>query len=127
MKNKTKKLVFSKNHTIGGKKGPCHPPKNKVTIIAEINNTPRYSPIKNMPNFMLEYSVWKPAAISCSASGKSNGGREDDVDNINLGMGYKLKRWLDVGVYYKYTDTESNDPASAFDRNLVGMTVDVSL
>jgi len=59
--------------------------------------------------------------------GDSNNGREDDIDSINLGMSYKLKRWLDVGVYYKYTDTESNDAASVYDRNLVGMTVDLSL
>jgi len=59
--------------------------------------------------------------------GDSNNGREDDINSINVGADYKLKRWLDVGVYYKFTDTKSNDPNSAFDRDLVGMTVNVSL
>ena len=34
-----------------------------------------YSPIKNIANFMLEYSVWNPATSSVSASGRSKGAR----------------------------------------------------
>ena len=34
-----------------------------------------YSPRKNMPNFIPEYSVWKPPMSSCSDSGRSNGKR----------------------------------------------------
>ena len=35
----------------------------------------RYSPRKNMPNFIAEYSVWNPPTSSCSDSGRSNGNR----------------------------------------------------
>ena len=34
-----------------------------------------YSAMKNEANFMLLYSVWKPATSSFSASGRSNGTR----------------------------------------------------
>ena len=57
MKKPMKANVFSRNQTIGGNTGPSQPPKNKVAIIAEISVTPRYSPTKNMPNFIPEYSV----------------------------------------------------------------------
>ena len=50
--------VLSTNQTGGGSTGPSQPPKKSVTIIAEMSVMPRYSPTKNMPNFMPEYSVW---------------------------------------------------------------------
>ena len=34
-----------------------------------------YSAMKNMANLKLEYSVWKPATSSDSASARSNGAR----------------------------------------------------
>jgi hypothetical protein len=52
-----KKKVFRRNQKTGGRKsGPSHPPKKSVEIIADINVTPRYSPTKNIPNFIPEYS-----------------------------------------------------------------------
>ena len=48
--------VFRKNQTSGGSHGPSHPPKNNATVSAEISVMPRYSPTKNIPNFMPEYS-----------------------------------------------------------------------
>ena len=48
---------LDQNQTAGGSQGPCQPPKNSTVIMAEIRMTPRYSPTKNMPNFMPEYSV----------------------------------------------------------------------
>jgi hypothetical protein len=56
MNRQIKKRVLRENHTIGGKTGPNHPPKNRVTIMAEMRVIPRYSPTKNMPNFIPEYS-----------------------------------------------------------------------
>src|SRR5262245_54157128 len=53
--------VFRKNQTSGGSHGPIHPPKNSATVSMEISVTPRYSPTKNIPNFMPEYSEWYPA------------------------------------------------------------------
>src|SRR6478735_3347625 len=66
-KNRIKTNVLRVNQTSGGRNpGPSHPPKNKVTTIAEISVMPRYSPIKNIPNFIPEYSEWKPATSSLS-------------------------------------------------------------
>src|SRR3954464_9819280 len=68
--------VFIKNHSHGGKKdGPSQPPKNIVVVIAEMSVIPKYSPMKNIPNFIPEYSEWNPAMSSLSASGISNGRR----------------------------------------------------
>src|SRR5687767_10165787 len=68
MNRQMKKNVFRENQTMGGSHGPSHPPKNSVTIMAEISVTPRYSPTKNMPNFIPEYSEWNPAMSSLSDS-----------------------------------------------------------
>ena len=38
-------------------KGASQPPKNRHVINAEIKTTLTYSPIKNIPNFMPEYST----------------------------------------------------------------------
>jgi hypothetical protein len=48
--------ILIRNQTIGGNTGPSHPPKKSVAIIAEIKVIPMYSPTKNNPNFILEYS-----------------------------------------------------------------------
>jgi hypothetical protein len=59
MNNPIKANVFMKNQATGGRKeGPSHPPKNIVVVMAEISVIPRYSPIKNIPNFIPEYSAW---------------------------------------------------------------------
>jgi hypothetical protein len=72
-KKKIHKNILIKNQTTGGRNGPLHPPKKKVTAIAETVKMLAYSAIKNNENFMLLYSVWYPATNSVSASGKSNG------------------------------------------------------
>ena len=46
-----------RNHRNPGRPGPSQPPKNSVTISAEMSVMPRYSPTRNMPDFMPEYSV----------------------------------------------------------------------
>ena len=53
-----KNAVFSANQMKGGNHGPFQPPKNSVTISAETVTIPMYSPTKNRPNFMPEYSMW---------------------------------------------------------------------
>src|SRR3546814_14754395 len=80
MKPDMKTRHLSENQTIDShghlsRNGPLQPPKNSTTVMAETSTMPTYSPTKNMPNFMPEYSVWKPAASSDSASGRSNGVR----------------------------------------------------
>src|SRR5664280_2270148 len=76
MNTQIKKKVLNKNQKTGGRnEGPSHPPKNNVEISAEIRVIPRYSPTKNIPNFIPEYSEWYPAINSPSASGISKGSR----------------------------------------------------
>src|SRR5689334_19983942 len=55
--------------------GPCQPPKNSVTAMELMTIMFMYSPRKNSAHFIDEYSVWKPATSSPSASGRSNGAR----------------------------------------------------
>src|SRR5262249_691267 len=67
-----------KNHTNlseSGRNGPFQPPRNSVTAMEQITIMFMYSPRKNSPHFMLEYSVWNPATSSASASGRSKGAR----------------------------------------------------
>jgi len=57
MKIIMKANILIKNQTTGGRKSnPSHPPKNKAVINDEINVIPKYSPTKNNPNFIPEYS-----------------------------------------------------------------------
>ena len=63
------------NLSESGSHGPFQPPRNSVTAMQQIAIMFMNSPRKNRPNFMLEYSVWKPATSSASASGRSNGAR----------------------------------------------------
>src|SRR3989338_3863962 len=56
-------------------KGDSQPPKNSRLATSEVTIMCEYSAIKNMANFMLLYSVWKPATSSVSASGRSKGAR----------------------------------------------------
>ena len=55
--------------------GAFQPPKNRVTVSAEMMNTLTYSAKKKKPKRMPEYSVANPATISESASVRSNGVR----------------------------------------------------
>ena len=55
--------------------GAFQPPKNRVTVSAEMMNTFTYSAKKKKPKRIPEYSVAKPATISESASVRSNGVR----------------------------------------------------
>src|ERR1700729_1272815 len=55
--------------------GAIHPPRNRILALALAVTMLAYSAMKNDANFMLLYSVWKPATSSFSASGRSNGMR----------------------------------------------------
>src|SRR5580704_3279366 len=56
-------------------RGDSQPPKNRIVARQEAVTMLAYSPIKNIANLKLEYSVWKPATSSDSASAKSKGTR----------------------------------------------------
>src|SRR5580765_4325475 len=78
MKKNSSTNSLAKNHrnlSESGRNGPFQPPRNNVTAIEQMVMMLAYSPRKNSPNFMLEYSVWNPATSSDSASPRSNGVR----------------------------------------------------
>lgn len=51
--------------------------------------------------------------------------REDDTNEFGFGLTYNLRRWVDVGVGYKYQDVDSTVNSESYDRNIymVKMTV----
>src|SRR5690348_15697647 len=55
--------------------GARQPPRNNVVASDDTVVTLMYSARKNIANLIDEYSVWKPATSSLSASGRSNGAR----------------------------------------------------
>src|SRR5882757_3185564 len=53
----------------------CQPPRNSSVATEQTVTMLAYSAMKKEANVMLEYSTWKPATSSFSASGRSNGMR----------------------------------------------------
>ena len=51
------KCFYRKPHNTGGSHGPSHPPRKKAVTSADISVIPRYSPTKNIANFIPEYSL----------------------------------------------------------------------
>ena len=81
-------VVFIANHG-SGRLIPqigCHPPKNNIAVIADINIMCEYSPKKNIANVIAEYSTLYPDTNSDSPSVKSNGARfvSANADTINI-------------------------------------------
>src|ERR671936_1952976 len=56
-------------------KGRSHPPNHRVTAMEDTAIIAAYSARKNNDQRNPEYSVWKPAVSSLSASGRSKGAR----------------------------------------------------
>src|SRR5215210_222537 len=56
-------------------RGMSHPPRKSVAISIDTVSTCAYSAMKNIENFIDEYSVWYPVTSSLSASGRSKGRR----------------------------------------------------
>jgi predicted porin len=55
--------------------------------------------------------------------------RKDETHEFALGMNYELRRWVDVGMGYKYQDVESNNgvPADTYDRNIFMLKLTMGL
>src|ERR1041385_4349405 len=68
-------IVGTKFDPNDGENRGCHPPKKSTVVMAVMVTMLAYSAMKNAANFMLLYSVWKPATSSFSASGRSKGTR----------------------------------------------------
>ncbi|PSJ40064.1 hypothetical protein C7I36_12405 [Zobellella taiwanensis] len=54
-------------------------------------------------------------------------GRKDDLDVYNIGVNYKMRRWLDLGVGYTHKDNSSNSATDSYDRNQVFVNANISL
>src|SRR2546429_4824987 len=80
MNTDTKMKTLSRNQRgPSGAYGPCQPAKKSVTASAESVIMLMYSAVWKRPQRMPEYSVRYPATSSVSASGRSNGARDDSA------------------------------------------------
>jgi len=59
--------------------------------------------------------------------GDINDSREDKIQKVKVGLNYHFRRWADVGLHYEYYDDESNVDAAEYDRNVVGINLNLSL
>jgi len=53
--------------------------------------------------------------------------REDNIDTFGVGVTYKLRRWLDVGIGYKHAENDSTQDGKSYKRNTYGLTLNASL
>lgn len=53
--------------------------------------------------------------------------REDDRQSIAVSVSYDLRRWATLSANYSYTERESNNPLFDFEKNVVTVSVDMSL
>ena len=52
-------------------------------------------------------------------AGAAGSAREDDIKRFMLGVNYKMRRWLILGVGASYGETESNSVGESDDRSKV--------
>ena len=53
--------------------------------------------------------------------------REDKIKVLGLGLTYEVRRWLDVGMGYKYADRDSSRDRQSFERNIYMINFNASL
>ena len=53
--------------------------------------------------------------------------RNDDLTNFSVGFDYDWQRWITVGASISRDDRESNDSQFDYDRNIVSVSLDMSL
>ncbi|MBF7730519.1 outer membrane beta-barrel protein [Pseudomonas sp. N040] len=53
--------------------------------------------------------------------------QQDEIDIFGVGLTYKMRRWLDIGVGYKYATDDSNAPGESYDRNIYAISFTASL
>ena len=53
--------------------------------------------------------------------------REDDTTRALLSADYQFRRWLQLGVYYQFSERDSNREIVTYDRNVMGLTAKVTL
>ncbi|WP_278249251.1 outer membrane beta-barrel protein [Azotobacter chroococcum] len=53
--------------------------------------------------------------------------RDDDFDAFELGLTYQVRRWLDIGLGYKYATNDSSREGEGYDRNIYLFSITGSL
>lgn len=53
--------------------------------------------------------------------------REDQIDTFGIGLTYEMRRWLDIGIGYKYAESDSDAANESYERNIYALTVNASL
>ncbi|MCW8278253.1 outer membrane beta-barrel protein [Pseudomonas sp. PCH199] len=53
--------------------------------------------------------------------------RTDDLREYNLALAYKMRRWLDIEVGYRYRDDNSDAENQSYERNIFQISFNVSL
>lgn len=53
--------------------------------------------------------------------------RLDKIDIFGLGLNYEMRRWLDIGIGYKYAENDSNVANESYERNIYSISFTASL
>lgn len=53
--------------------------------------------------------------------------RADEIVSAGVGVTYSMRRWLDVGLGYRFMENDSNAAGRSFERNIVGAHVAITL
>lgn len=61
------------------------------------------------------------------AATPSGADRTDEITHYGVGVTYAARRWLDVGVGYKFSQNDSNAPGRSYERNMVSVSLTASL
>lgn len=53
--------------------------------------------------------------------------RTDKIDTFGVGLTYEMRRWLDLGVGYKYSEKDSDAVGESYERNIFSISATASL
>lgn len=53
--------------------------------------------------------------------------RDDQLSMFGVGLTYQMRRWLDVGIGYKYAENDSSMEFESYERNIYSISVTASL
>ncbi len=53
--------------------------------------------------------------------------RDDEIDTFGIGVTYEMRRWLDIGVGYKFSENDSTAANESYERNIFSISFTASL
>ena len=53
--------------------------------------------------------------------------RDDQLSVFGVGLTYEMRRWLDIGIGYKYAENDSSLDSESYERNIYSISVTASL